>query len=615
MAELKTIKGFKTQSYATDPVAATAAWSSQAAMNTSRRVGATAQIASASSAGQIGAGGPATSTSANTEQYNGTAWSEVNNMLAAEFDLGGTGTQTNAIGVGSGDSSESWDGTCWTEGNNLNTPRSLMASAGTGNTSALVAGGAPSAKATVETWNGTSWAETADLGTARYAVSGGGTATAALAMGGMAAPGTPSLANVEEWNGTSWSEVADLGTSRGIGAAAVTDTENALYFAGATIPGGGGGVPANMRTLTEKWNGTSWTETGDLATGRAYANGSGTATAALCMGGGVLPPGSALTEEFNDYSSTNPAPSLTMMNEGQIWYNTTGGVLKYTEGAGSWSSGGSLNTARKELENGAFGTQTGALTAGGGDFSVNAETYNGTTWTEVNNLNSARGYIYAFGAAQNAGMMVGGFNPWTANKDLSETWDGTSFTEGNNLNTARAGGAMGGTVSAGFIAGGYISPSSYSNATEEYNGTSWAIGNNMTGATTNGGKYVPGGGGTQTAGLCIGGYPNVDETLEYDGTSWTTSPATLNTAKDYTTSSGSQTNAVNFGDGPASALTEKFNGTSWTEVADLSTARNGCGALDGGDGGAALAIGNSPSSTIVEEWDDPILAIKTVTVS
>ena len=65
-------------------------------------------------------------------------------------------------------------------------------------------------------------------------------------------------------------EVADLGTSRGIRAAAVTDTENALYFAGATIPGGGGGVTANMRTLTEKWNGTSWTEVAELASPRTY---------------------------------------------------------------------------------------------------------------------------------------------------------------------------------------------------------------------------------------------------------------------------------------------------------------------------------------------------------
>lgn len=36
MAEYKGIKGFKTQSYATDPVNATAAWSSGGTMNTGR---------------------------------------------------------------------------------------------------------------------------------------------------------------------------------------------------------------------------------------------------------------------------------------------------------------------------------------------------------------------------------------------------------------------------------------------------------------------------------------------------------------------------------------------------------------------------------------------------
>jgi hypothetical protein len=513
------------------------------------------------------------------EIYDGTSWTtNPTSTPYAAINIGQAGTTTAAIIWGGQappiwtfkDDTLSWNGSTWTAMNNYSPPYIAdMAGFGT-QTAAISAGGyvgSPSGTANVGTWNGTSWTEGNNLNQNRRTFTGSGTTTAGMVCGGQFSPSPPTSA----------------------------------FYAG-----------------TEVYDGTSWTASSDLANGR-YDQGQGpncpSSDSVIWGGSANGSPYSNIVEEWNDYSGTNPAPGLTMMNEGQIWYNTTGGVLKYTEGAGSWSSGGSLNTARKELENGAFGTQTGALTAGGGDFSVNAETYNGTTWTEVNNLNAARGYIYAFGAAQNAGMMVGGFNPWTANKDLSETWDGTSFTEGNNLNTARAGGAMGGTVSAGFIAGGYISPSSYSNATEEYNGTSWAIGNNMTGATTNGGKYVPGGGGTQTAGLCIGGYPNVDETLEYDGTSWTTSPATLNTAKDYTTSSGSQTNAVNFGDGPASALTEKFNGTTWTEVADLSTARNGCGALDGGDGGAALAIGNSPSSNIVEEWDDPILAIKTVTVS
>ena len=125
--------------------------------------------------------------------------------------------------------------------------------------------------------------------TARYALSGGGTATAALAIGGITGPGANS-ALLEEWNGTSWSEGSgDLNTARGLGGAAVTDTENALYFAGNS--------PPTACKLTEKWNGTSWTETSDLSTGRAYANGSGTETAALCFAGGALPPGGTGTEE------------------------------------------------------------------------------------------------------------------------------------------------------------------------------------------------------------------------------------------------------------------------------------------------------------------------------
>ena len=51
--------------------------------------------------------------------------------------------------------------------------------------------------------------------------------------------------------------------------------------------------------MTESWNGTNWTETGDLNTGRKNMgeNGSGTtSTSALAQGGS--PPQTAATEEF-----------------------------------------------------------------------------------------------------------------------------------------------------------------------------------------------------------------------------------------------------------------------------------------------------------------------------
>jgi len=302
-------------------------------------------------------------------------------------------------------------------------------------------------------------------------------------------------------------------------------------------------------------------------------------------------------------------PGASSATEGQVWYNTTGNALKLMANVGVWSSGGDMNTARKEQNNGGFGTQTAAMTAGGSNpapFTVNAETYNGSAWTEVNNLSTGRAFIAGFGSSQDSGLMVGGFAPWPTIHDLSETWNGTSWTEGNNLNTARAGMSEGGTATAGFVAGGAApaTPSSILDATEEYNGTSWVTGNALPE-----GRYISGGGGTQIAGLCIGGKSPpgaaTDTTFEYDGTNWSTNPATLNTAKDYGLSFGSQTDAIFFAGSPSTVNTEAFDGSAWTEVNNLATARHSCGTLDGGSGPAGLAIGNTPitpSGTIVEEW-------------
>ena len=97
---------------------------------------------------------------------------------------------------------ELWNGTNWTEVNNLNTARAYMAGAGT-STSALGFGGSypPSQLAAqTEDWNGTNWTETSDLSTGRYGLGGSGTSTLALAFGGYT---TTAVANTEEWSGSS----------------------------------------------------------------------------------------------------------------------------------------------------------------------------------------------------------------------------------------------------------------------------------------------------------------------------------------------------------------------------------------------------------------------------
>jgi hypothetical protein len=67
-------------------------------------------------------------------------------------------------------------------------------------------------------------------------------------------------------------------------------------------------------------------------------------------------------------------------------------------------------------------------------------------------------------------------------------------------------------------------------ATEEYDGSTWTA--SPPGLNT--ARYLPGGAGTQTAGLAFGGYTGTATTTateEYNGSTWATSPGSLNTAR------------------------------------------------------------------------------------
>ena len=80
--------------------------------------------------------------------------------------------------------------------------------------------------------------------------------------------------------------------------------------------------------------------------------------------------------------------------EGDVWYNSTGGKLKMYASAGSWATGGNLNTGRITLAGAGKGTQTAGLVFGGytpaPSISGANESYDGSSWTEVGDLNSGR---------------------------------------------------------------------------------------------------------------------------------------------------------------------------------------------------------------------------------
>ena len=144
-----------------------------------------------------------------SEEYNGTSWTNGGNINTARTALGGAGTQTAGMifggeAPGRRDETETYDGSTWTEVGDLNTARYYLAGFGI-QTAALAAGGntntSPVAAVITENYDGSTWAEVADLSTARERLHGGGTNQSGVVMGGYVY--SPSEANTnasEEWS-------------------------------------------------------------------------------------------------------------------------------------------------------------------------------------------------------------------------------------------------------------------------------------------------------------------------------------------------------------------------------------------------------------------------------
>jgi len=305
---------------------------------------------------------------------------------------------------------------------------------------------------------------------------------------------------------------------------------------------------------------------------------------------------------------------------GTVWYNTTTNLLKYViEGAGAWSSATAMNTGRDEMASG--GTQSAAWGAGGEPpNTANTEIYNGSSWTEVGNLIDGSRYALEGFGSTTAAIAAGGHPP-TAGGNFTESWDGTSWSEVNHMNTPRYnfGSAIGSPQAAGLVMGGITAPG-HGNDTanaETWNGTSWTEVSNM--LTTRCGDT---GLGIQTAAMAVAGVTTsvtvcVSVCETYDGSSWSET-GDINTCRYNVGTAGTTTLGLCFaGIAPGfNALTEKFDGTSWTEVADLASPRSkGPGCAGSEVAGLCYSGSGQVPSGAVEEWNDPVLTTKTVTTS
>jgi len=219
------------------------AWTEIAEINTSRY---TSHFQFGTTTNGIMAGGsltgPGTPTQVVVEQWNGSAWTEVGDLNKNKSQGGATGTTTAGVIFGGFTlpggpptyailaETETWNGSAWTEVNDLNNQRYTNAASIGGTSTATITFGRAnqSPDSIVESWDGTNWTEVGDLNEGRESPGGAGTQTAAMAFGG-----TPNAALNEIWNGSSWTEANDLGTGRSqMGNAGTTNT-SALAFGGA----------------------------------------------------------------------------------------------------------------------------------------------------------------------------------------------------------------------------------------------------------------------------------------------------------------------------------------------------------------------------------------------
>ena len=495
----------------------------------------------ATNTASIACGGRSPTTN-KTEYWNGSSWTEVNEMNTARFamNISGAGTATSGLvsgGNGAQDTVEVWDGTNWTAaGAELNQTRSQGSAAGQSSSSAVAVGGSgPGNLANTEQWNGSSWTEVADLNSARYSAGASGDVNTILINGGELSPQTT---KTESFDGTSWTEVADLSTARKDHGSTGYSSSNSsgLSFAGKA-------PPTSFKDSSELWTttpsalfqktaegqlffnstanvfketvkdipGATWSSGGNLNTGRRWGGQGvlGIQTATLLCGGSTPPGAQANTEQYNGTS---------------------------------WTEVNDLNAANNASM--CWGTTTSAINCGGVPPRKQVESWDGTSWTETTDFNNPRYGGLGAGSSNTSGIIFGGENPSPGGPhpgpyfSATEVWDGSSWTEVNEMNQARYGMLGGGAIYTAAIGAGGADPvPSYAALTEIWDGTSWTEVSDMNEKRMTGVGF-----GITTSLIATGSDPQGDppraSTELWDGTSWSQLTATISTDNKSQMSSG-----------------------------------------------------------------------------
>ena len=278
----------------------------------------------------------------------------------------------------------------------------------------------------------------------------------------------------------------------------------------------------------------------------------------------------------------------------------------------SWTEVADMATARDSL--GGSGIGTAALAAGGAnpsdvaiaeEFTQSTNAVTAAAWASGGTLPITMRQNMSFGT-QTAAINCGGYAP-PGTKNDSLSYDGTSWTATPDLNAAARFGGVAGTQSAGLEFAGIQPDTTLSANVQSWNGSTWS--NNPYNVST--GTYGNMGCGTQTAALKIGGAapgsPSIYTTTEeYDGEGWTAGGA-MPQGRYGGGGNGTQTSCVFAGGqdatGPSSTSCVEYDGSSWTAGGTLLNAR-GSGAMGAGaSSDSALVFGGAPAQSFNEGYD------------
>ena len=220
---------------------------------------------------------------------------------------------------------------------------------------------------------------------------------------------------------------------------------------------------------SREWNGSSWSDGGDMEASRGSQCFVGTQVAALCYGGYDDSPGvAAYTDRSETYNGTAfaDATSLTRAQSGGgSGTSATNAILpcgslpsgndatnQLLSGT-TWSDGSDVGTNRTSF--GCAGSSTDCMVASGYGFSAGdeintAETLDGTTWSAITAIGIYGRYSTSWGDGSTQYWHIGGIqynSPYGSptNHVVNRTpkrWDGTSWADDTDSPTA--GGASGG---------------------------------------------------------------------------------------------------------------------------------------------------------------------------